>query len=68
MSIGIEDHNGFSGKSEWDTEGDSVAGSYIGVGVSVNEASPRAESGSGAGKGRDRGRSGRASKGETREP
>lgn len=68
MPIVVENHNGFSGKIEWDTEGDSVASSFIGVDVSVNDASPRAESGSGAGKGRDGRRSGRVSEGEAREP
>lgn len=40
MSIGVEDHKGFSGKNDGDTEGDSIAGSYIGVDVSVSETSP----------------------------
>lgn len=71
MSIGVEDHNGFSGKNDGDTEGDSIAGSYIGVDVSVSETSPTEESGAGAGKGRDvrrSGRSGSISEGEAREP
>lgn len=71
MSIGVEDHKGFSGKNDGDTEGDSIAGSYIGVDVSVSETSPTEESGAGAGKGRDvrrSGRSGSISEGEAREP
>lgn len=71
MSIGVEDHNGLSGKNDGDTEGDSIAGWYIGVDVPVSETSPTEESGEGAGKVRDARRSGGSgsiSEREAREP